>query len=98
MVLSFPFAEKMEPKTRIKPADLAYFSVADGYLQHGMQRKQTNVIGFCQLSIQFLGRIKWSGSCEFLIFVLYAFVGKSLKFVVQYLVQFYVGINWGSSL
>ena len=76
LVLSFPFAEKVEPKTKIKPADHAYFSVADGYLQHGMQGKQTNVIGFCQLSIQFLGRIKWSGSWEFLILVLYAFVGK----------------------
>jgi hypothetical protein len=42
LVLSFPFAEKVEPKTRIKPADHAYFSVADGYLQHGMQGKHTD--------------------------------------------------------
>ncbi|KAJ1277768.1 hypothetical protein BS78_04G028600 [Paspalum vaginatum] len=53
------------PKTRIKPADHAYFSVADGYPQYGMHGKQTNVIRFCQLSIQFLGRIKWSGFANF---------------------------------
>ncbi|RCV05610.1 hypothetical protein SETIT_1G097000v2 [Setaria italica] len=52
-------------KTMIKPADHAYFSVADGYLQHGMQGNQTNVIRFCQLSIQFLGRIKWSMFANF---------------------------------
>lgn len=77
LVLSFPFAEKLLQKTMIKPADHAYFSVADGYLQHGMQGNQTNVIRFCQLSIQFLGRIKWSMVCEFLIYALYALGGDS---------------------
>lgn len=57
--------QKSCSKTMIKPADHAYFSVADGYLQHGMQGNQTNVIRFCQLSIQFLGRIKWSMFANF---------------------------------
>ncbi|KAG2648321.1 hypothetical protein PVAP13_1NG036200 [Panicum virgatum] len=43
--------EKVAPKTMIKPADQAYFS--------------TNAIRFCQLSMQFLGRIKWFVSENF---------------------------------